>query len=285
MRLRNAHGYRLRFGQWLQPDAGHPSGMAKLTLSIIIWLSLLFYPVSSMNLLALAFYAALIAWLWTSKHWCAALPLIFILIGAKLLPFSEHHSSVLWSGLIATLWLAAAHAHKQPKARLDRILFVLLSLTLMEQIGWTARAALSHDPFDGARAAASYLATLPAGQKIAGFDYHVESVIAYAPRTPFFNTTNRYWTWKSAIDADSHLAAVIAERPDYILAGESYSGNIAWRNQIAPTQPEGALLTITPIDTYLRTRGYREAQRFCGNQPAQFGYSERDCLVLYQPMP
>lgn len=285
LRLHNVHGYRYPLGLWLQPDSGHPSPLAKLTLSIITWLSLLFYPVSSVNLLALAFYAALIAWLWACKHWSVTLPLIFILLGAKFLPYSEHHSSVLWSGLVATLWLAAAHARKQPNARLDRIFFVLLSLTLAEQIGWTARAALTHASFDGACAAESFLTTLPASQKVAGFDYHTASVIADAPRTPFFNTTNRYWTWKSDVDADGHLSAIIAERPAYVLTGESYNGNVNWRNQIAPIKPAGTLLTATPVAAYLRTHGYRETRRFCGDQPAQFGYSERDCQVLYQPMP
>lgn len=285
VRLHSARGYRYRLGLWLQPDTGHPSAMAKLAMSLFTWLSLLFYPVSSLNLLALAFYAALFVWLATHRHWSAALPLVFILIGAKFLPFSEHHSSVLWCGLIATLWLAAAHARSHPHARLNPIFFILLSLTLAEQIGWTAKAALARPAFDGARAAEDFLASLPPGKKIAGFDYHIASVMAYAPRTPFFNTNYRYWTWKSDTDADGHLDGILATRPDYIMTGESYYGNVAWRNQIAPTKPEGTLLSITPVAPYLRMHGYRETRRFCGDQPAQFGYSERDCQVLYQPAP
>lgn len=278
--ISSASGYPQRVAQWLQPANGHPSGAAKLALTTITWLSLLFFPVSSLNLLALAFYVALLVWLFALRRWTVTLPLVVVLLGAKFLPFGEHHSAVLWSGLIATLWLAADATKTEATRWRLALSSLLLTLTLAEQIGWTAAAAL-RTPFDGGQQAAQ---ALGAGQHIAGFDYHVVAAQAYAPGNLFFNTTSRYWSWKIGEDAEDQLAATVAQQPLYILSGESYTGSVTWRNQIATIKPSGALLTSPRIRQYLYAHGYRETRRFCGSQPAQFGFSERNCQVIYQPL-
>jgi hypothetical protein len=275
-------GYRQRLGLWLQPPNGHASSAAKLALSTVTWISLLFYPVSSLNLLALAFYVALLVWLATLKRWSVLLPLAFVLFGAKFLPFSEHHSSVLWTGLAAMLWLAW-HDAPEAQSRRSMIFCLVLLATLVEQIGWTAAAALSKTPFDGGLQAARFLEARAPGQSVAGFTSDTDAIEPYAHLT-FTNMPSSYWPWKIGLNAENRLPEELATHPAFILVSQGYSGNVIWRNQIVQIKPVGSPLHIDQIADTLQAHGYRETQQFCGNQPAHFGFSVTNCIVVFEPV-
>lgn len=275
-------GYQRRLAAWLQPANEHPSGAAKLTLSTFAWLSLLFYPVSSLNLLALAFYVALIAWLTALQRWSLVLPLVFVLLGAKFLPFSEHHSSVLWAGLAATLWLAVAQADPRKNPRATAVFYLLLLATLVEQTAWTATAALSPTPFDGGRQAALFLTQQARGKTVAGLTSDTCAVEPYA-HLSFVNMRSSYWPWQLGLNAEYRLPDAFAQRPEFVLVSRDYSGNVLWRNQIVPIKPAGVPLQIDLVTDALHAQGYRETQKFCGRQPAHFGDSVTDCTAVFEP--
>jgi hypothetical protein len=247
--------------------------------------ALAFFPVSNLNLLALAFYAALIYWQWKHKALICSLPLLATLIGAKVLPFSEHHTSVLWAAIIVTLWLTWQRIDSQEKIKFDSVFAVVLLAVLVQQIAWTAFAATYdlHHPFDGSVEAAQYLETNAGGRAIAGFNYHSIGLAAFAPRNLYFNQSTAYWPWSCAADSDARIAVALSQHPQFVVAGESYDGDVSWRNQILKEKPAWTRNDEDGIAAMLETHGYRPTHRFCGNQPAQFGFSEQSCEVIYEP--
>jgi len=278
------HAYQRWLWQAEHAKNSHGHGVPWLS-STLNFLSLAFFPVSSSNLLALLFYAALLAWLVQKRAWAAALPLVITLIGAKIIPFSEHHTSVLWTALIATLWLAWDRPPARPSLANRVLLPVLLGLVLVEQAAWTAFAAACelHSPYDGGRDAAHWIDSQPASPWIAGFNYHIVSIEPYVKTNPFRNRPTAYWSWSSTADTDAHLAETVAQHPGLIVVGEGYDGNVSWRNQIVPEKPAWGRNDPAPTDGYLLQLGYEPVQRFCGRHPDHFGFSEQTCEVIYQP--
>jgi hypothetical protein len=252
----------------------------------IHFFSLMFFPVSGSNLLALAFYAALLYWLWSHRALAAAIPLLATLVGAKMLPFSEHHMLVLWTAIVVTLWLAWTRVDSGKILRADWLFVLILLPVLAQQLAWAAFAAAwdVRNPYDGGAAAARYLIDHAAGGTIAGFNYHSVGLQPYAARSLFVNQTSTYWPWNCAADSDARLPETLLQHPDFVLDGESFSGNVSWRNQIVQEKPVWTRSDPDGIDIYLVNHGYRPAHRFCGSQPAHFGFSEQTCETIYEPV-
>jgi hypothetical protein len=283
-----AHGkISERLARWMQPATGRASHAAKLALSVVTWLSLLFYPVSSSNLLALAFYTALIAWLAALGRWRALLPLVVVLLGSKFLPFNEHHSIVVWAALIAVIWLSAEGQEavaNQHRRRRQTIFGVLLLAITIEQTAWTAAAAFAKAPFDDSLQTERFLSEQTRGRRVASFDYHTVTVLPFTAQPAFFNQRTTYWTWMLRDNTMQSQVEAVATRPDFILVGHGYLGDALWRNQILPVKTTWIRDQPDLISPYLDAHGYRETQRFCGNQPAHFGVSETDCTVVFEPV-
>jgi len=279
-----APGYQYMAWNQAQRSAGETRRGGALA-AVLHLASLAFFPVSSFNLLALAFYSMLIAWQVRHGALIASLPLLAVIVGGKLLPFNEHHTALVWTAVVVTLWLSWRRVRPARLSRMDMVFQAVLAAVLIEQLAWTGFAAaydMGH-PFDGSLDAARYLADSGA-RTVAGFNYHSVGVQAYATQKLFYNQPTTYWPWSCSSDPDAHLAEVLRQHPDLVLAGESYDGNVSWRNQIVGEKSAWARNDQDGIEPYLTDHGYAPIRRFCGLQPAHFGFSEQTCEVVYAPM-
>lgn len=254
--------------------------------SCINFFSLMFFPVSGWNLLAAAFYAALLYWLWSHRALAAAIPLLVMLGGAKMLPFSEHHMLVLWTAIVVTLWLGWTRAGAGKVFRADWAFVAVLLAVLAQQIAWSGFAAAwdVRKAYDGGLEAARYLADHAAGRTVAGFNYHSVGLEPYSSQNVFVNQPTAYWPWNCAADSDARLPETLRERPDFVVDGESFDGNVSWRNQIVREKPAWVRNDPDGIDSYLVQHGYHATHRFCGSHPEHFGFSEATCETIYQPI-
>lgn len=257
----------------------------KYALAVVHIASLAFFPISSFNLLAFLFYGALIFWIVKHGALRVVLPLAAVLAGAKLLPFNEHHVCVLWCAVIAVLWLGWNHVSDEPAGKADFALVSVLFLVLVEQCCWTGFAC-EYDwfqPFSGSENAARWIQAQPGHESLAGFNYHSVAVQIYMPRNVYENQSTTYWRWSTTIDPDLHVAEVVARHPGVVLVGESYDGDVSWRNQIVQEKPAWRRNDQDGIGEYLLAHGYVVTHRFCGSQPSHLGFSEMTCQVIFQP--
>jgi hypothetical protein len=280
-----APGYQYMAWNLAQRRAGEtrPGGRLAGALHLA---SLAFFPVSSFNLLALAFYAMLLTWQARNGALAASLPLLAVIVGGKLLPFNEHHTALVWTAVVVALWLSWRHVPPERAHWLDMVFYTVLVAVLIEQIAWTGFAALYDlgHPFDGSLDAARFLAADSGARTVAGFNYHSVGVQAYAPQKLYYNQPTTYWSWSCSGDSDAHLAEVLQQHPDLVLVGESYDGDVSWRNQIVKEKPAWARNDQDGIEAYVADHGYAPIRRFCGLQPAHFGFSEQTCEVIYAPI-
>jgi len=260
-----------------------PSAIAHRTLGFF---DFAFFSVSSWNLLALAFYVAFLCWQQRYHALLDSLPLLAVLAGGTLLHLTEHHTSVIALALIAALWLTwhrEAAAGTPSILRVNRIFQLLLLAVVIEQIGWTAHAAIYdiRGPFDGSVQAAQFLLPRVAGHRIASVGG--TSILPYTDHNIYMNTTTTYWPWRQGINPNEDLAGAIASHPDYLVANAAYTGNVTLNNQIVNLYLAGQSEDGPAQATYFVAHGYRETHRFCGRQPAHFGFAIETCTLIYEP--
>jgi hypothetical protein len=255
-------------------------------LGLVHIASLAFFPISNFNLLALGFYVALLVWQWKHKALLCSLPLVAVLLGAKILPFNEHHTAVFWTAIVATLWLTWARIAPKEKSLVDGIFIGVLLAVLVQQIAWTAFAARYdlNQPYDGSAQAAQFLIDNAGGRAVAGFNYHSIGLEPYVVQKLYTNQETTYWPWSCAADSDAKIHETLASKPAFVVAGESYDGDVSWRNQIVKEKPAWVRNDEDGIAEDLQAHGYRSTHRFCGQQPAQFGFSEKTCELIYEPV-
>lgn len=278
-----------------QPECAQPAGSAepchpaspnsvRRVPSWINFASLALFPVAGNNLLGGAFYLLFLCWLWRRGTLMAALPLLATLAAAKLLPFNEHHMLVVWTAILCSLWLAYS-LRPAEKNLFEGLWTAVLLLVLVQQVAWTAFAAGYdwREPFDGGAAAARFIETHAQNASWAAFNYHAVDAQPYAAQNPFVNWPTSYWTWSCTGEARLELAKTLDRRPRYILLGESYDGNVSWRNQIVAAKSSWQRNDEDGLGEILFRHGYRPTQRFCGRQPMHFGFSEQSCEVVFEP--
>ncbi len=263
----------------------HSSKLWSLLRKIVLASSFAFYPISSSNLLAAAFYLFFLLWLYRHSILAAALPFLFTWGACCALGFNAHHSSMPLTALVASIWLACdAKSERVGTEWVDRTFAVLAFLVVCEQVLWTASAIRigMREPFDASVETAHFVESEVGTKQIAGFNHHAITVMPYFHRHLFFDIDTSYWPWTVAADPLGRVDAILAQNPPYILVGETYAGPVSPIAQIIPRdarQPEEETGTVT----YLTSRGHRVTHRFCGTQPAHFSYSEKNCLTLLEP--
>jgi hypothetical protein len=255
------------------------------------FVSLLFYTVSQFNLWAVFFYVVLLVWFYSRHALPAVIPLFMGALTGSFLGFTEHHIVLLWSALIAGIWIAQdtnseGKGRRAPRLSIDTVFGAVLLVVLAEQCCWTASALHFQDrePFDGSREAAEFIQDQVKGQPIAGFNYYSIAVQPYFRNSVFVNQKTTYWPWSVERNPDVRLREVVEQKPPYILLGEAYYGTSLLQNQLSPRREQGEMLDDQGDAAYLMTHGYREKYRFCGKQPIHFNYSEQDCELILEPM-
>ena len=125
---------------------------------------------------------------------------------------------------------------------------------------------------------------LGGGRAVAGFNYHSIGLEPYVVQKLYTNQETTYWPWSCAADSDAKIHETLASKPAFVVAGESYDGDVSWRNQIVKEKPAWVRNDEDGIAEDLQAHGYRSTHRFCGQQPAQFGFSEKTCELIYEPV-
>lgn len=252
---------------------------------LVTAVSAAFFTVSSSNVLAAAFFIALILWLHRTSQFVDLLPFLMTLAACALLGFSAHHASVPLAGLVASLWISWERGDAVlGSSKLARTFQVIALLVIAEQIGWTVSAIRLglREPFDGGTAAAAFVRSEVGSQRIAAFNFGSPAIEPYFEKPIFFNSQTSYWAWKYSVEPDARLAETLREKPPYIVVSEGFIGTTDALNQILLTvQPHSEL--YVPLAPYIASQGYRVTHRFCGVQPAHFGYSEQVCQTILQP--
>lgn len=262
------------------------AALASLLIAVSI-VSIAFFAVSSSSIVAACFYALLFAWLSRRRRLAAALPFAFVLVGGTLLGLTEHHMSLIWSGVIAAAWIGfSAEPPIAIKPWLRRGLAALTVLVLVEQLCWTVLAAHADvdGHFSGSQDAARFIASIDS-KPVAGFGFYDVEAQPYFKRSVFFNQPVGYWWWSSTGNPNLSAREVVAQRPQYIVYGESINGNVKWWYQLLPKTSKQDPKDADGIVPYLRAHGYVETHRFCGKQPAHFGFSEETCQDIFELNP
>lgn len=247
--------------------------------------SIAFFTVSQFNLLAILFYGSLLWWLKRRHTLVTLFPLVTVLVAGYYLGLSEHHTSIIAVAIIVPLWLSWNRNPIPPSARLHRVFQVVLLVVLIEQMAWTAYAAVYdiRQPFDGSVAAAHFILPKVNKYRVASIGIEPLSIQPYARHNIFYNQSSTYWPWRLGVDPDSHLAEVVAQHPDFILDGEAFTGNIILPDQIVFQRSHWSIYDLRDKPAYLWEHGYHETHRFCGLQPAHFGFCKETCEVVYEP--
>lgn len=193
--------------------------------------------------------------------------------------------SVVTAALIVTLWLTWSRPASISRRSELLFQFVLL-VVLIEQAAWTAHAAVYdiRQPFDPSIATAHFILPKADKYRIANIGFESVAVLPYASHNIFFNQTTTYWPWEQGLNPDVHIAQTIAEHPDFILDGEGKTEDTLMADQIIEQIPHEQPYSVRDVTGYLREHGYHETHRFCGLQPAQFGFYRKTCEVVYQPV-
>lgn len=252
-------------------------------LTFLFWASsYAFFVVSSSNILAGVFYGALVVWLSRHKVLITALPLVVVLCVVRLLSMTEHHTSILWCALLATLWLAWGPASTTVVVRVDVMFRLVLIAVLIEQAGWMAHDAYCdiRGPFDGGLAAYQFLESQSGKTDTAIVNGGAVSMQPYSRTNLFFNQSTSYNPNKENHDPEDHLDQLITQHPAFIVDSEFGSGDVIWGFQFRPFLPNWYK---TGNGSYLKAHNYRETHRFCGFQPHHFGIANVICQVIYEP--
>lgn len=263
----------------------HHFFLGHLVLKFVSIGSLAFFAVSKSNVLAFLFYAALLWWLIYRRALITVLPLMIVLIGGHYLGMGEHHVSIITAALIVPLWLAWS-CPASISRRSEFFFQLVLLVVLVEQAAWTAHAAVYDisQPFDGSIATAHFILPKANKYRIANIDFDEIGILPYTSQKIFYNQSTTYWPWEQGLNPDTDFAQAVAQHPDFILDGEVYTEDTMIDDQIIEQVPHDWPYELRDKAAYLREHGYHETHRFCGLQPAQFGFYRKTCNVVYEPV-
>ncbi|MGC2635873.1 MAG: hypothetical protein WA294_01760 [Acidobacteriaceae bacterium] len=282
-------------------------------------LALMSYPVSNFRVLALLACALLVAqafWFRATgpMGWIGLLPWALMVLVFTSMYLSPRHAGMLWTALVAALWLTwpaetkssssrsapdEVVAIRTPKFRslvkrtqwLRHVTLAALVLVAADQAWWTAHAVWAdvHRPYAGEEAMVRFLHSQGPGRRIAGFYYYSIGPEAWFHHAIYFNQPHAYWLWSRQVRNVQQAPAAIATHPDVIVVG-----GMEWNDDNANivddwVRPDLSLLHRVPLGDYYQVigyaeaHGYRETHRFCGTAFMRDGWSERLCQVALQP--
>ena len=277
-------------------DAGGADGKTKPWCEYVLdqlsqFGSLLTYPVSNSNLLALAFLGLTFAWLWQRGDMIMLLPWGAIFALCMLVRVGEYHTGMLWLALVCALWLTwpmggdRVGLEDSSKGRTFRALEIAMCMVMAVQVGWTASAvwAEAHGSYSGEKELAEFLEPIAGVVPIAGLHYHTIGVNAYLGRDVFMNQRTAYWSWSMRKDADRYAPEVLEQRPRVLVVALYGPGPDALGNQWLPVAGH-ALRDRWNIMDLAEGFGYHETHRFCGGLRMRFGVAENECEVVMEPL-
>jgi hypothetical protein len=246
----------------------------------------LFWPLSSINLLAVLFVSVVI--FWANKHHVLRYfsPTLALLLVGEFLWIADHHSGMLLVTMIAGIWLGATAPTRNMRAAgsIDIALITIVGIVFLQQIAWSA-TTIMHDrrgSYDPSSETAHYLKARPQGTSIAAFHFWSTGMQPYFAHNPFINTPSSWWQWSSNITVDAADREVLAIRPDIVVYTVEYPEQDSMRNQIIPLNRLTGYEPIDPILINLSTSNYRETHRFCGQRFDRWTAAYRVCDIIFE---
>ena len=281
---------RNRFQQKLY-DLEFPHGKVTLATHLLrqalLMLSYSLFVISPSNLLAMAFYLALLVWLVKHHTLRFALPFVLLAIIGPKLYISPHHAMMWWFALLGLIWTAWPGVETASRSgRIDMAFQLILAVVLVQQVVFAAHAlCFDHrNAFDGGEAAERFVTQSAANGAVAAYTFFPVSMQPYSRTNLFLNRPTTYERWRQNDSSDLSIERVGLHHPKMVVVGETYSGTRDAYSQIVPMNVQGRLLVPADERTYLTAHGYVESHRFCGDQPINFGTYEKVCQIIFEPV-
>ncbi len=255
----------------------------KLLNRLIAYVSLLDYPVSSSNLLALAFLLSLGLWLWSRRGLVFLLPYVVLLTFEAMVWTWVHQTGLLLIALLAAVWLAGGHPQVRGRRWFTPFFAVTSLCVITTQIGWTL-FSVDYDTrslYDPGHVAHDFLVSRYPGKRIAAFTFQTPNVQPYAPGNMFVNQEHAFWVWSSEVNINQRRTEALALHPDVILTGDEDFGHELISNQWMTLFPTNEHLDTSMLQ-YWQEHGFHETHRFCGARPVRFGFANTTCDVILE---
>lgn len=270
-------------------------------------LSLLTYPVSNFRVLALTTCGlVLILALWRKQTGDAAaragqigvvglLPWALMVLVFITVYLAPRHAGMLWTALIASLWLIWPAESRRTTAStrwVANVTMAALILVAADQAWWTAHTVWAdvHGPYSGDRAMADFLKYEGQGKRVAGFYYDSVGPVAWFHHKVYDNEPQAYWVWSRNVRTVQHANETIATHPDVIVVGgmeRNQRGSNITDDWLPPDPNDRELVALGDnyqIISYAEAHGYRETHRFCGYAFIRDSWAEELCQVALQPV-
>ena len=252
--------------------------------NLIAYFSFICYPIARSNLLAIAFLACFLLWLWSRRRLALAVPCLFGAWLCLLVYTTDHHTGQFVIALIGSAWIALATSKQVRGGRWIQPLFAGVALlTIMMQIQWTAHCMLAeaHSPYDPGRATEEFLASNFAGKRVAGFGTFTASAQPYADHNLFYNWGTTYWMYSKNTWTDLRRTEALRDRPDAVVVGggmlEQETANGQWMPLAQQTFDTDQMVE------FWQDHGYRETHRFCGSMVFRLGKESTHCEFILEP--
>ncbi|HET7104023.1 MAG TPA: hypothetical protein VFI20_08040 [Terracidiphilus sp.] len=263
-------------------------GFVLLTVlgKIVFYLSALLFPISTSNLIAVAFLALLFVNLARARLWISLLPCGLVFAVCVLLGVSSHHTGLLWLAMLCSLWALCGNAASRTEGgKLPAILYAITLLVVVLQMGWSIHC-LSKDVYGAyspAPETARFLQGLPAGTRIVALNDGAVTVNAYLPTSPYSNLKVAYWPTSKTRDARLPKAESDDRGREVAVAGIS-TWVSPFSNQIVQAEKPGTVLKEElPYVRLMERQHYHAVRQFCGEHFFRNSSEFKDCLVIYVP--
>ena len=252
----------------------------------IAYASLLDYPVSSSNLLALTFFVSLGLWLWSRRALVFLFPYFLLLSFEAVVWTWVHQTGLLLIGVVAAVWLAAGIPQVRGRRWFDPFFAAVSLCVIATQVGWSF-FAVHYDTqslYDPGHIAHDFLVSHYPGKRIAAFTFQTPNVQPYSSSNLFVNHEHTFWVWSSNVDINERRTEGLARHPDLILTGDEDFGDELIPNQWMTLFPKNQHFDKGMLD-YWRDHGFHETHRFCGARPIRFGFANTTCDVILERNP
>jgi hypothetical protein len=297
-------GWRERMAVRLQPPAkssaldaapvAQQGPVVAAGVAVVELLSELLWPIADSSLLGLALLVLMLWWARAHGGLVYFAPALVLWLVGEFLWTTDHHAGMLLLTLLAGVWLTARRAglagvesregmRWRKASWVDGGFVVVLVIVLAGQVVWSASAVWRdhRGVYDPGPELARYLKTLPAGERVAAFHYWSVAAQPYFARNPFFNLPTAYWQWSANVFPDALHKQTLDARPDVVVYTQEEPLADEMRNQILPLNVRRGGEPVDPVLADIEERGYREAQRFCGERFSRLEASFRVCDVVF----
>ena len=255
----------------------------KLLNRFIAFASLSDYPISSSNVVAVAFLLSLLLWLWSRKALLYLLPYLTLLCFTSLVWTWVHQTGLLLIALIAAAWLATQHPQSRGPRWIAPFFAVASTCVIVTQLGWTIFAVRYDTMFlyDPGHITHDFLVSHYAGKRIAAFTFQTPNVQPYSDHNLYINHSHSFWIWSSAVNMNQRRSEALKLNPDVIVTGDEDFGDELIPNQWMTLFPRNEHLDTSML-AFWRDHGYHETHRFCGARPIRFGIANTTCDVILE---